>query len=292
MESRDLLNLSVQNILICISENFNLKNFRWGARARNSLEQCATRSPNGLYRVHITTVYYISRSPLSQNPSVAPYLSSGFFIFFSASHSVNYIGLKRYRFSPLLWWGWRTCSHTLQITTDRGMVLVVHPMANELFQKNMLRPKDWTRSPLTFVHVMHVSQNLSWREADSMVLGDVCGGIRAIRPLSEEVPCIWLYILDVLYSSQQDGARNTTRCQWPPLLESTGYRLPIWCLIWSGAFWGTILRNVTVAFISIFHSWSRSDRYNTPCSLSYSVLRQEYLPHVHWPRRVWMIFPI
>ena len=172
------------------------------------------------------------------------------------------------------------------------MVLVVHPMANELFQKNMLRPKDWTRSPLTFVHVMHVSQNLSWREADSMVLGDVCGGIRAIRPLSEEVPCIWLYILDVLYSSQHDGARNTTRCQWPPLLESTGYRLPIWCLIWSGAFWGTILRNVTVAFISIFHSWSRSDRYNTPCSLSHSVLRQEYLPHVHWPRRVWMIFPI
>ena len=58
--------------------------------------------------------------------------------------------------------------------------------------------------------------------------------------------------LDVLYSSQQDGARNTTRCQWPPLLESTGYRLPIWCLIWSGAFWGTILRNITVAFISFF----------------------------------------
>ena len=28
--------------------------------------------------------------------------------------------------------------------------------------------------------------------------------------------------------------------------------------------------------------------YNTPCSMSYSVLRQGIL-HVHWPRRVWMI---
>ena len=31
--------------------------------------------------------------------------------------------------------------------------------------------------------------------------------------------------------------------------------------------------------------------YNTSCSLSYSDLRQGIL-HVHWPRRVWMIFPI
>ena len=31
--------------------------------------------------------------------------------------------------------------------------------------------------------------------------------------------------------------------------------------------------------------------YNTPCSLSYSVLWQGIL-HVHWPRRLWMIFPI
>ena len=135
MKSRHLLNLSVQNALDCLSDKFNLKNFPEGACSRNSLEKCATRSSDGRYRVHIATVYYISRSPLSQNPPVAPYLSPGLFIFFSASHSVNCIGLKRYRFSPLFWWGWRTCSHALQITTDRGIVLVVHPMANELFSK-------------------------------------------------------------------------------------------------------------------------------------------------------------
>ena len=41
--------------------------------ARNSLEKCAVRSPDGRYRAHITTVYsyYISRSPLSQNPPSA-----------------------------------------------------------------------------------------------------------------------------------------------------------------------------------------------------------------------------
>ena len=136
MESRHLLNLSVQNALDCISENFNLKNFPGGACARNSLEKCATRSPHGRYCVHIATVYYISRSPLSQNPPVAPYLSPGFFIFFSrrliaSTASVwNDIDLV-----PLILWGWRTCSHTLQITTNRGMVLVVRPMANELFSK-------------------------------------------------------------------------------------------------------------------------------------------------------------
>ena len=103
MKSRHLLNLSDQNALDCLSENFNLKNFPGGACSRNSLEKCATRSSDGRYRVHIATVYYISRSPLSQNPPVAPYLSPGLFIFFSASHSVNCIGLKRYRFSPLFW---------------------------------------------------------------------------------------------------------------------------------------------------------------------------------------------
>ena len=62
MESRHLLNLSVQNALDCISENFNLKNFSRGACARNSLERCTVHSPD------IATVYYISRPPLSQNP--------------------------------------------------------------------------------------------------------------------------------------------------------------------------------------------------------------------------------
>ena len=60
MESRHLLNLSVQNALDHIAENFNLKNFLGGACARNSLEKCAVRSPDGRYRAHIATLYYIS----------------------------------------------------------------------------------------------------------------------------------------------------------------------------------------------------------------------------------------
>ena len=72
MESRHLLNLSVQNALDCISENFNLKNFPRGACARNSLEKCSVPSPDGRCRAHITTVSFISRPPLSQNPSSAP----------------------------------------------------------------------------------------------------------------------------------------------------------------------------------------------------------------------------
>ena len=68
MESRHLLNLSVQNALDCISENFNLKNFTGG-------EKGAVRSPDERYRAHIATVYYISRSlyhkllcpPVSEN---------------------------------------------------------------------------------------------------------------------------------------------------------------------------------------------------------------------------------
>ena len=71
MESRHLLNLSVQNVLDCISENFNLKNFPGGAFARNSLEKRSVRSPDGCYCAHITTVHYISRPPLSQNPPFA-----------------------------------------------------------------------------------------------------------------------------------------------------------------------------------------------------------------------------
>ena len=66
MESRHLLNLRVQNALDYISDNFNLKNFRGLACARNSLEKCVVRSPDGRYRPHII------RPPLSQNPPSAP----------------------------------------------------------------------------------------------------------------------------------------------------------------------------------------------------------------------------
>ena len=72
MESRHLLNSSVQNALDCISENFNLKNFPGGACARNSVEKCAVRSPDGRCGAHIATLCYISRPPLSQNPPSAP----------------------------------------------------------------------------------------------------------------------------------------------------------------------------------------------------------------------------
>ena len=66
MVSRHLLNLRVQNALDYISDNFNLKNFRGLACARNSLEKCVVRSPDGRYRPHII------RPPLSQNPTPAP----------------------------------------------------------------------------------------------------------------------------------------------------------------------------------------------------------------------------
>ena len=72
MESRGLLNLSVQDALDCISENFNIKNFSGGACARNFLKKCAVRSSDGRYHAHIATVYYISRPPLSPNPPSAP----------------------------------------------------------------------------------------------------------------------------------------------------------------------------------------------------------------------------
>ena len=71
MESRHLLNLSVQNALDCISENSSLKHFPRGACFWNYFIECAVRSPDGRYRAHIATVYYISRPPLSQNPPPA-----------------------------------------------------------------------------------------------------------------------------------------------------------------------------------------------------------------------------
>ena len=72
MKSRHLLNLSIQNALDCISEKFNLKDFPRGACARNSLEKCAGHCPKGCYCAHITTVYYISKFPLSHYPPSAP----------------------------------------------------------------------------------------------------------------------------------------------------------------------------------------------------------------------------
>ena len=63
-----MFNMGSRHLLNCISENFNLENFSGGACARNSLEKCAVSSPDGRYRVHIATVYCITRSPISQNP--------------------------------------------------------------------------------------------------------------------------------------------------------------------------------------------------------------------------------
>ena len=58
-ESRHLLNLSVQDALDCISENFNLKNFPGRACARNFLEKRTVRSLDGRYRAYIATVYRV-----------------------------------------------------------------------------------------------------------------------------------------------------------------------------------------------------------------------------------------
>ena len=93
MESRHLLNSSVQNAPDCISENFQ-RIFpeehapTLGARdicrtrgkplvprvacARNSPLKCTVLSPDERYRAHIATVYSISGPPLSQNPPYAP----------------------------------------------------------------------------------------------------------------------------------------------------------------------------------------------------------------------------
>ena len=55
LESRHLLNLSVQNAMDCISENFNFKNL-----------------PGTPLEMLHHWLYYISRPPLSQNPPAAP----------------------------------------------------------------------------------------------------------------------------------------------------------------------------------------------------------------------------
>ena len=67
------------------AENFNLKNFPGGACARNSLEKCAVRSPDGRYRAHIP-LYTISLGPLYHkilrpplfNPGLSQFLSEIF----------------------------------------------------------------------------------------------------------------------------------------------------------------------------------------------------------------------
>ena len=61
MDSRHLLNLSVQNALDFISENFNL-NFPGEACARNSLEKCAAVLMGAIAR--ILSLYIISLGPL------------------------------------------------------------------------------------------------------------------------------------------------------------------------------------------------------------------------------------
>ena len=74
-KSRHLLDLSVQNALDCISENFNHKYFPGGACARNSLEKCAVRSPDGRYHAHILPLYNISLGPL-YHKILSPFLNT------------------------------------------------------------------------------------------------------------------------------------------------------------------------------------------------------------------------
>ena len=83
MESRYLLNLSVQNALDCISQNFSFKNFPWGACSRRPLERRARGAPDGHYRAHILQLYYhkILRPPLvtkSHNHTISVLSWQGF----------------------------------------------------------------------------------------------------------------------------------------------------------------------------------------------------------------------
>ena len=83
MESRHLLNLSVQNELDCIRQRTSIsKIFPEEHVPRNSLEKCAVRSPDGRYRAHIP-LYTISLGPLCHkilrpplfNPGLSQFLS-------------------------------------------------------------------------------------------------------------------------------------------------------------------------------------------------------------------------
>lgn len=80
MESRHLLNLSVQNALDCILENFNLKNFPGEACAQNSLEKCAIRSPDRRYVAPKLPLYTISLGAL-YHKILRPFVKNADFIF-------------------------------------------------------------------------------------------------------------------------------------------------------------------------------------------------------------------
>ena len=66
-ESKHLLNLSVQNALDCISEDFNVKHFPGRACTRISPEKCALRNPDGRYRAHIVGRHLIPSTKLTSS---------------------------------------------------------------------------------------------------------------------------------------------------------------------------------------------------------------------------------
>ena len=74
-DSRHLLDLSVQNALDCISENFNHKYFPGGACVRNSLEKCAFAVLIGAI-TPILPQYNISLGPSITKSSVRPWIQS------------------------------------------------------------------------------------------------------------------------------------------------------------------------------------------------------------------------
>ena len=77
MESRHLLNLSIQNALDLIHlRELQSQKFSWRSMCPKLPEKFAVHSPDGQYYAHIDSVYYIYRPPLSRNPSSAPVYSS------------------------------------------------------------------------------------------------------------------------------------------------------------------------------------------------------------------------
>ena len=65
MESRHLRNLSVQNNVDCISENFNRKNFPRGACAQNSPEKCTVCSPDAYWH----PILYLQVPSITKSPT-------------------------------------------------------------------------------------------------------------------------------------------------------------------------------------------------------------------------------
>ena len=72
------MNLSVQNALDCISENFNYKHFPGGACPRTPLECRAVGGPDGGYRAHIDTILYLSAPSITKS-SVRPWQATNRF---------------------------------------------------------------------------------------------------------------------------------------------------------------------------------------------------------------------